>query len=151
MKKILIITSLLIGLLTTISAQKLPVLNQKVLDFCIRNKGKQVDRGECWDLAKHALDSAQAKWKFPYTYGKAYDYKKQTILAGDLIQFENVTFASTYESIMMPQHTAIVAEVKPNNVIVIAHQNFQGNLTVQFTEIDLKNLKKGKLFFYRPE
>ncbi len=151
MKKILIIISLLFGLITTISAQKLPILNQKVLDFCIRNKGKQVDRGECWDLARYALDSAHAKWTPPFTFGKAYDYKKDTIIAGDVIQFENVTFISIYETIMMPQHTAIVAEVKPNNVIVIAHQNYQGELTVQFTEIDLKNLKKGKMFFYRPE
>jgi len=128
----------------------LPPLNQKMVNYCKASEGKKVDRGECWDLAAYALNDAKAKWAPPYDFGRKYDFKKDTIWAGDVIQFENVEFKGENYSIMMPHHTAIVLEVLADKKCVIAHQNFAGKRKVQYTEIDFSVLKKGKVQFFRP-
>ncbi|MBC7387595.1 MAG: hypothetical protein H7329_00145 [Opitutaceae bacterium] len=129
----------------------IPPINQKIVDFVKSKEGKQIDRGECWDLAKAALDDAKADWAMPYEFGKRYDFKKDTILPGDIIQFENVVFRGELYSMSMPHHTAIVVDVLSHLKLKIAHQNFAGKRTVQFTEVNFNDLKKGKAQFYRPK
>lgn len=129
----------------------LPAINQQIVDFTKAHQGKQLDRGECWDLAKAALDNANAEWNGEYVYGTKYDYKKGPILPGDVIQFEDVVFKGEFYSMSMPHHTAIVLEVVKPLVLKIAHQNFAGKLTVEYTEVNFNDLKKGKVFFYHPK
>ena len=128
----------------------LPEVNQKVVDYCQSKVGTKVDRGECWDLAKFALDHAGAKWNPPYNFGAKFNYKKGGILPGDIIQFENVTFKWDRGQMSFPHHTAVVVENKGNGKIVIAHQNFGGSKKVQLTDINLNYHKKGDLNFYHP-
>ena len=128
----------------------LPEVNQKVVEYCKSKVGTQVDRGECWDLAKFALDYAHAKWNPPYNYGEKFNYKKGGLLPGDIIQFENVTFKWDLGAMSFPHHTAVVMEVKGDGKITIAHQNFAGSKKVQLTELNLNYHKKGTLDFFHP-
>ena len=146
MKILLIILGIAFGTTQT----PLPGVNQQIVDYCKKQEGKKVDRGECWDLAAFALNDAKAAWAYPYDFGTRYNYKKDTILAGDIIQFENVELKGENYSMTMPHHTAIVLEVLAGKKCVIAHQNFAGKRKVQFTEINFDEVKKGTLQFYRP-
>ena len=128
----------------------LPKVNQEIVAYAKANEGKKIDRGECWDLAKYALDEAKANWEAPYDYGTKYNYKKATILPGDIIQFENAEFKGELYSMSMPHHTAVVLEVLSPLVLKVAHQNFAGKRTVQFTDVNFNDLKKGQVQFYHP-
>lgn len=129
---------------------QLPVVNQQIVAYCKANEGKKIDRGECWDLAAFALNEVNANWKPPFNFGTKYNFKKDSIYAGDIIQFENVEFKGENYSMTMPHHTAIVLEVLEDKRCVIAHQNFAGKRKVQFTEANFADVKKGSLQFYRP-
>ncbi len=146
MKVLIIAISFLFGLNQT----PLPEVNQKIVEYCKKHEDKKVDRGECWDLAAFALNEAEAAWFTPYNFGTKYNFKKDTILAGDIIQFENVEFRGKNYSMTMPHHTAIVLEVLVDKKCMIAHQNFAGKRKVQFTEMNFDDVKKGTLQFYRP-
>lgn len=68
--------------------------------------GKKVDRGECWDLAAGALAYSGAYFdrsskKTVTIYGRLLNYKKEEVMAGDLIQFENVALKWTEGKIMI--------------------------------------------------
>jgi hypothetical protein len=63
-----------------------PPTNIKIVEYVNTVIGKKVGRGECWDLANEALTYANARWEFPTKFGRAIDYKKEQVLAGDLIQ-----------------------------------------------------------------
>lgn len=127
---------------------ELPVVNAKVLEFCKKSMAKKVGRGECWDLAKFALDYAQATWEPPYNYGEVVYPKSTQILAGDIIQFEKV---KTNDGTVYPHHTAIVFEVLGKDSFVIVHQNIDNVKKVMTTKLDLTQVKKGSIVFYRPK
>ena len=148
MKTLFILSLSVLILFSFIS--ELPTVNIEVVEYAQSQKGKKVDRGECWDLARFALDHANAKWNPPYDFGTKYNYKKADILPGDIIQFENVTFKWDLGAMSFPHHTAIVIENSGSGKITIAHQNFAGSKKVQFTELNLNYHKKGTLDFYRP-
>jgi hypothetical protein len=126
-------------------------VNEKIITYCNNNLNKKIDRGECWDLANRALEYAGAKWSPPYVFGTPYNYKKGTILEGDLIQFEKVVFKTNSSKNVMPHHTAIVYKVHPNLVLELIHQNVNGSKKVQITTINFKTLAKGKIQFFRPQ
>ena len=146
------IKSLLVALLcvSNLSKAQIPPINQQIVAYCKSKEGKKIDRGECWDLAAFALNEVNANWKTPFDFGKKYNFQKDSIFAGDIIQFENVEFKGENYSMTMPHHTAIVLEVLADMKCIIAHQNFAGKRTVQFTEVNFGDFKKGKLQFYRP-
>ncbi|MBA3971791.1 MAG: CHAP domain-containing protein [Bacteroidetes bacterium] len=132
------------------SAQTKPIA-QKILSFCDLNKGKKVGKGECWDLAKEALNSSGATWKPPYVFGKQLT-KKETVLPGDIIQFEKVTIKYPDGSWKeLPHHTAIVYSVVAEKKYLMAEQNANGKRFVTFAEIDLSYVKKGTYTVYRPQ
>lgn len=135
--------------------QDLPVLNQKIVDYVTSVIGKKVDRGECWDLANRALTDNNAEWDGQYKYGKRIDPKKDEVMPGDIIQFENVKVVykkgNTTTTEMMPHHTAIVYKVIAPGVYELAHQNtgFSGR-KVGLSEFNLEHMVKGRIYFYRP-
>ena len=147
-----------IFLLFVISVFPLEVLlptNVKVVEYVNTVIGKKVGRGECWDLANEALTYANAKWEFPTKFGKPVDYKKEQVLAGDLIQINNVVMESrTDTSIVkwkMAEHTAIVYSTTDKTHIRIAEQNVNGVRKVMLSNWNLSDVKSGKLQFYRPQ
>ncbi len=133
----------------------LPPLNQAILRYVDSVIGKQVDRGECWDLAYQALERNQADWDGQYRYGKRLDPKKEKVLPGDLIQFEKVKVqyskGNTYYTESYGHHTAIVYKVLGPGKYELAHQNtgFSGR-KVGISSFDMDHVRKGKIFIYRP-
>ncbi len=139
---------------------ELPELNAKIITYLDTVMGKKVDRGECWDLAAGALAYSGAYFdrssmKTVTIYGRELNYKKEEVLPGDLIQFQNVELAwkdgnTTYKE-TMGQHTAIVYKVNGPLNYEIAHQNTgQWGKKVGVSNLNLNNLAKGKLWIYRP-
>ena len=138
----------------------LPPLNRVIINYVETVIGKKVDRGECWDIANEALKLAGAKWDLKMKYGRLLDYKKETIFPGDIIQFKNVMVEYKTEvengtqisRETMGQHTAIVYRVNAPGDLQLAHQNtgFSGR-KVGVSRFVLANIKKGKIWVYRPE
>jgi hypothetical protein len=146
---------LFISVLSVNAQQKLPELNQKVIDYVTSVIGQKVDRGECWDLANQALTRIDAKWDGEYVYGKELNPKKDKILPGDIIQFKDVNVKYRAGNMIttetMTHHTAIVYRVISKDVFELAHQNtgFSGR-TVGLSNLDLNTVQTGKMWFYRP-
>ncbi len=135
---------------------QMPPLNQKILNFVKQNMGKTVDRGECWDLAAVPLYEFKAKWDGSFQFGKLLDPEKDVIFPGDIIQFFDVVFEYKKDDVLyketMGQHTAIVYKVIAKKHYEIAHQNTsEWGRIVQTSTINLKDLKVGKIYFYRPQ
>ena len=139
---------------------ELPVLNAKVVEYLDSVMGKKVDRGECWDLAAGALAYSGAYFdrsskKTVTIYGRLLNPKKENILPGDMIQFENVvvqykkgnsTFTET-----MNHHTAVVYQVNDQGDFQMAHQNTsKWGKKVGVSNFNLAHVKKGKVMIYRP-
>lgn len=138
----------------------LPVINQRIINYVDGVIGKQVNRGECWDLADEALTNSGARFdksseKTLYIFGKEYNPQKEDILPGDIIQFEKVVVKYQEGNMMMTEsfahHTAVVYEVISSDKIKLAHQNTsQTGKKVGISTLNLENVKKGKMLFYRP-
>jgi len=129
-----------------------PLLNQKVLNYATSHLGKQVLRGECWDLAKAALEAAGAKVPgrdLPvYVFGRQLAASEK-IKPGDIMQFEGVRFQNGSSWQEMRHHTAIVERVS-GTTIYLLHQNVNNNRTVQRGQINLAHKVSGSIMTYRP-
>jgi hypothetical protein len=154
---------LLISILIAASSfaqDTIPPMNRAIIEYVTSVIGKKVDRGECWDIANQALKRVDAKWDLKFKYGKLLDPKTDTIYPGDIIQFKNVMVEYKTElkegtqisRETMGQHTAIVYKVNAPGDFQLAHQNteFSGR-KVGVSRLVLKNIKKGKIWIYRPE
>lgn len=130
---------------------EIPSTNKMVIEYCNKKMNKKVDRGECWDLAKFALDYAEANWKPPLNFGKVVNYEHEIIYPGDIIQFENVKIQhqnGLKERYMI--HTAIVYDIIEKGKYIIAHQNVNGVRKVRKDTLNLHLKIKGEVTFYRP-
>lgn len=132
-----------------------PELNQKVVAFAKSRLNKKVGRGECWDLAAEALNSAGANWDKKFRFGREIDPMKDCVWPGDVIQFEGVRInykkgnTTWYEE--LDHHTAIVYEVRSRGNYVLADQNTSTHgKKVGLNDLELQNVKKGKYKFFRP-
>ncbi len=149
----LLVTS---SLAAQISEENIPPANKEIIEFVNSVIGKKVDRGECWDLANKALLKTGAKWDHKFVYGNLVHPEKDDIFPGDIIQFYGVKMKYNKDkdaySETMTKHTAIVYKVKERGVYYIAQQNTGGRSgkKVSIGELDLKNVIKGKMKFYRP-
>lgn len=136
------------------SLTKIPELNQKMLDFVNKNKGKKVDRGECWDLVAKPLNDNGAKWDGEYKFGIKVDYKKDKIYPGDIIQFEKVLIkykeGNAAYTINLEHHTAVVYEVLGKGHYKVAEQNTEKGKIVTIGDLNLNYMTKGKVQFFRP-
>jgi predicted YcjX-like family ATPase len=138
----------------------LPGINQRIIQYVKGVIGKQVNSGECWDLADVALTKSGAKFdksseKTLYIFGEEYDPRKEDIFPGDIIQFEKIVVKYQEGNRIMTEsfthHTAIVYEVLTHREIRLAHQNTsRTGKKVGISTLNLENIQKGKMFFYRP-
>ncbi len=138
------------------SCDSLSPLNGEIVALLKPKIGKKIDRGECWDVAKYALDAVGAKWDGLLVYGTNYDPKVTCVQAGDIIQFEKVTFKGkdqngfTYTE-TFGHHTAIVWAVQSDGSVQLLHQNTgQTGRKVGVTTLKMNDFVKGKMLFYRP-
>lgn len=130
-------------------------LNQAVLKYASSKMNKKVGTGECWDLAKFALENAGANWDGEYVYGRKLS-SSECILPGDIIQFEKIKIKykkgkQTFTETMM-HHTAIVFATKNSDEVTLIHQNtdFSGK-KVGTSKLVFSTITSGKYFIYRPE
>lgn len=133
----------------------LPPLNARVLAFVQAHMGQRVDRGECWDLAAAALDSAGAVWDHRHDFGRLIDPEREAVLPGDIVQFEKVEFrwkdGLDNHVVTMPHHTAIIVSEEAPGEFAIAHQNMQGiGRKVGLGRIVLEHRAKGIIRIHRP-
>ena len=133
----------------------LPEVNRRIVAFVREHMGEKVGRGECWDLAAGALDSAGAKWDGDYGFGPKLDLKRDVILPGDIVQIEGAEFrweeGRDIHTMRMPHHTAVVLEVKAPGAYVIGQQNTQETgRRVGTGDLVLARRTKGRIDFYRP-
>ncbi len=152
--------SILLGGLFSISFslhaqnEELPETNRKVIEYVDAHMNKKIDRGECWDLLKQALDYAEADWDFPNTWGDRYDPQEQEVLPGDCLQYSNVVFKYRKGNVeytsKAPKHSSIVYEVISPTEFKVAEQNANGVRKVKLGNLNLNHKKKGKIVFYRP-
>lgn len=155
MKTLKILTFVMSLLLANAATAQTPAANQTIVTYITSVIGTKVDRGECWDLAHRALELVGAQWDHQYKYGKEVNWEKDSIYAGDIIHFSNVTIKTVDDkgSITQsyPQHTALVYEVLGKGVYRIAHQNtgFSGK-KVGVSMLDLHDKTGGKVRIYRP-
>ena len=130
---------------------KLPQLNKNIIDILDTMIGKTIYRGECWDVAKLVLNQTNASWDKKFNFGKSLNYKLDTILPGDIIQFSNVTIKIPDNiTWIFEQHTAIVYQVISPQKYIIAHQNVNGNRRLQTDTIQISYIVNGKIAFFRP-
>jgi hypothetical protein len=140
-----------------LAQDSIPPANARIVAYVESVIGKKVDRGECWDLANEALILVKGKWDLQFKYGKLLDPNIDVIYPGDIIQFKNVKVVTKSDdgretkTETMLQHTAIVYKVHEKGDFELAHQNtaFSGR-KVGTSRLVLKNIKKGKIFIYRP-
>jgi hypothetical protein len=140
--------------------EEVPDINKKVVEYVKTVIGETVGRGECWDLADHALTFAGAQFdkssrKTIYIFGELYNPEKETIFPGDFVQFEGVTVSYSSGNMTFTEnykhHTAIIYQINSDQSLKLAHQNTSfGGRKVELSDLDLKNVKKGKLYFYHP-
>lgn len=116
-------------------AGEIPELNKKVLEYARSQAGKRVSGGACSDLATAALESANARTRFPRdaTYGRVWGEAVDSldgVLPGDILEFHSVTFVregynefGAYYKTQTdyPDHVAIVKTVskaKGKNLVI---------------------------------
>lgn len=114
---------------------KIPSANTAVLEYVDSVLGKQVGTGECADLVFNAQFYVKEK-------GIKSSSKSKRVLPGDYIYFNQAKFSN---GLSFPKHSGVVYELKTQKQFVIAHQNHNGNKTVQLLEIDLNQLVSGSV------
>ena len=140
---------------TPAAADSLPVLNRAIVAFVVDHMGRKVDRGECWDLAAGALNQARARWDGAYAFGRLLDWRKDTILPGDIVQFERVTVerrtADRMERLSFGHHTAVIMTVHGRGSFTLGHQNFgKAGRKVSLLDLEMAQVRAGKVVIYRP-
>jgi hypothetical protein len=135
--------------------------------------GQQVGDGECWTLAKEAIDQSSHGYAMSpagYTHGALVYHSvgganaplayNDSIRRGDILQFTSGKFETrdaatgavrATSHVGNPNHTSIVTNVSANNRIVdIVHQNVSGVRKVQPGQHNLDELVAGDVKIFRP-
>lgn len=155
MKSILVLLSVFIVLAVSAQCDSTATLNLKIVELCKAKTGKKVLRGECWDLAKYALDGSNAKWDGLYKFGEELG-RSACLMPGDIIQFKNVKIqykkGNSKFTELMTHHTAIVYEVISEDEVMLIHQNtaFTGR-KVGTSKLQFSTIVKGTYKIYRPQ
>jgi hypothetical protein len=139
-----------------VAADTLPPLNSALLAYVDAHRNKKVGNGECADLVVKGLQSIGATLpRKSYTWGTVVDSFATAALPGDILQFRNVVLRYTVNGgevkETMQLHTAIIYEVKAPGVFLLAHQNVNGVRRLVFSDLDVRHIKKGLVFCYRPQ
>lgn len=138
--------------------QKIPsgTLDKQIVAFARSQIGKvyfyknsktgQKGKGECWDLAEGALNSAGAKTSTDlnptltpngdYIWGETVSFKE--LKAGDIIQFNGHVMTYHDKEFTRGHHTAIVEKVGENGAIHVIEQHVTKN----------KEARRSILYFY---
>ena len=155
MKSILFICFMIFIASSFAQCDTIPLLNKEITNLVGLKINKKVGTGECWDLAKFALDEVDAKWDGGLVYGRKLS-ATECIYPGDIIQFEKIKIkykkGKQIFTEAMPHHTAIVYKVLTQDEITLIHQNtgYSGR-KVGTSSLKFSTIISGKYYIYRPE
>merc|ERR1711907_741866 len=128
---------------------------RRVSDYAVSQMGQTVGNGECWTLAKHALESANAREVRRFNFGHAIELKD--IEEGDILQFHECQFEWVADGMRHwvtagdPHHTAIaLGPIDAKGEVKVLEQNVSGKRFVVEGRYRLYDLKKGKVEAWRP-
>ena len=138
-----------------LSANFVQDLNDAVVSFAMANFGTQVGDGQCWTLVDQALKAAGADTSGDAASIWGNPIGLDALAPGDILQFENVRFQGATPDggwywQEFPHHSAIVYAVNGSNITLL-NQNVNGDMTVQFTTINLADWQSGTISAYEPQ
>jgi hypothetical protein len=141
--------------LSQIGANFVQDLNDAVVSFAMANLGTQVGDGQCWTLVDQALKAAGADTSGDAACIWGNPIGLDAIVPGDVLQFENVRFQGAtpgggWYFQDFPHHSAIVYSVDGTKITML-NQNVNGDMTVQFTTIDLADWQSGTISAFEPQ
>lgn len=138
--------------LTGPAAAQAPSKNAKVLAEARNCVGLKVGEGKCGDFVTHCLRRAGAgKGGLGREVASSpAGFYPANARPGDVMKFEDATFAWDGGKLVFPAHAAIVLRVNGTRFTML-HSNFNGELTVREDEIDFRHLTAGRVRVYRPE
>lgn len=115
--------------------------------------GKKVDWGECWDFVKLVFDQVYVCWDGLYIFGKLFDFCKDCLQFGDIIQFENVKIyvkvVNGYYEELFFYYIVIICCVFGLGKVELIYQNFGSiGCKVGMLELDFLIIMKGKMIVY---
>lgn len=138
---------------------------EHIANWCEVKQGSQVGDGECWTLAKEALQKSCGDHAFVSTglnhgaliktfnagYGCIDEPVTDTVKRGDILQFKSCVFKSKHgwQELGHPDHTAIVIYTNGPTLGVI-QQNSGDQKVVKKGELNLNEFAKGELRVFRP-
>ncbi|CAY68872.1 Hypothetical protein PAS_chr2-1_0260 [Komagataella phaffii GS115] len=140
------------------------LFNEHVATWAESHEGKCVGDGECWTLAKLALEKGCGKHAFVSEYyhhgallftkdasGVIKSNPTDSIARGDILQFYECTTKNNYSTTKLgaPHHTAIVVSCNSDGSLEIIHQNVNGVKKVMKQNLVL-NVVEGTMKVYRP-
>jgi hypothetical protein len=121
-------------------AEILPARNVKVLSFAAANLGRQVDRGECWDLAANPVKASGGKVQ-GYDFGDSIPWEQGK--PGDVVTFG--TGGSTGGHVMV-----LFRWARNRSTATILHQNVGGVRKVMLDPLGgVESSKAGQPFALR--
>ena len=143
-------------------------INMQVVQFARSHMNRSVGRGECYDLAHLALESAGAASAPDYgeitprgDYQWGLGVMLGSVKAGDIVQFRNYRVdidneqGTGFETRGNPNHTAIVASVGQAGVLEVFEQNVGDMKRVMRRTLYFQNdngiTVTGQFKFYRPQ
>lgn len=120
----------------------LPTMNAKILMLASAYFGRQVDRGECWDLPAKAINSNGGTVN-SYTFGKSIPWEEGR--PGDVITFGKDGRSGGHVVVLHKWN-------KVRSKAMILHQNWNGNRFVGMDSLgNIEENKKGQEFaLWRP-
>ena len=124
-------------------------LNAAVLQFAESEIGQRVGSGLCWELGVAALAAAGAQPPQGNSYGTAVSLADAK--PGDIIVFNAAYFqgANYWMQLGDPIHVAVLEAVSGSQIVIL-HQNFNGQMFVTRSTLNLGDLKRGTVTFYQP-
>ncbi|QPG75949.1 hypothetical protein FOA43_003335 [Brettanomyces nanus] len=146
------------------------IFGEHIANWCEVREGEKVGNGECWTLARDALQKACGNhafvssglnhgallvtYKMSPTTGKLVVIQEpitDDIKRGDILQFKSSFFKCPDKSITFgaPDHTALVLNVGGSKLQII-QQNNNGKKVVAEDQINLDNMAGGELKVFRP-
>lgn len=110
-------------------------ISEELVSYCLKNNNKKIGRGQCSDLVFYALSELN---KSLYRDTRKVSFKEEDLKPGDIIHLE------WKKNLKSKQHVMIVIEHIEGSRVKVAHQNFNNQLKVVYTNYDLKYEEEGR-------
>jgi hypothetical protein len=129
--------------------KNVPPMNRAAARFARDALGTAVLDGDCTRLADECLKAAGTKRRGIYRWGRELG-PREPWLPGDLLQMERVQVAGPGFTRVMGHHTALVEDVRGDEVVVLHQNAFPEGKIVQRESWPRSGISGGETVAYRP-